>query len=131
MLLPLLALAAVQATPTAPPVEHPPHVIAGGPGAMADGPMRQMMMDYRACIDSHVAATPATVTAEAGAASVIAACKSQHDALYAQMSVMAAALPADRQEEIKARIAERDAGMAARIAEHIRTARAGAVAPAR
>lgn len=130
MILPLLAFAAVQAAPTAPPIEHPPHVIAGGAGAMADGPMRQMMMDYRACIDTNVAATPATVTAEVGAASVIAACKPQHDALYAQMSTMVASMPADRQEAMKARMAERDAGMAARIADHIRAARAG-TAPAR
>jgi len=131
MILPLLALAAIQTAPTAPPIEHPPHVIAGGTGAMAGGPMQQMMMDYRACIETHVAATPTTVTAEAGAASVIAACKSQHDALYAQMSTMIASLPADRQEAMKARMAERDAGMAARIAEHIQTARAGSTAPAR
>ncbi|WP_152569410.1 MULTISPECIES: hypothetical protein [Sphingomonas] len=130
MPLALLAFAAaLQAGPAPAPVMHPPHVIAGG-GATG-GDMAALITSYRECLRAKAAAVPVSVTPEAAAATAMAGCQREHDAVSASMTEMIATLPAEQQTMIRAKIAEREAAIPGQIADGIRAARAGTPAPAK
>lgn len=96
----------------------------------ARSPMAEAEMRYVDCLRSKAVGAPTTVTPEAAADAAIAGCKSEHDALVAVIQPVIVSLPPEQQEVAKAHMQEQEAGLSAKIASDLRTARAASTGTA-
>jgi len=134
------ALSAALALTGMPALAQPPATAPSGGTAAAQqyqptpaetAAIQQAAQGFGGCIQSGVGALPATVAADAGAATVIANCASQRQALVAAIEAMIPHMPADQQAAARAQVASRlDTGLQADIAGVIAQQRAAAAAAA-
>ena len=82
------------------------------------------------CVVGGIAAVPATVTPQAGAAQVLGGCNAQKLQLVEAAEAMIAALPEDRRAGAAAMLQTRLAGAEAEISAEITRRRSAAAAPA-
>ena len=115
------ALAQTQATPAQSAPAGPP------PAAMAA--VQQAGMVFGQCVQSGVPGVPATMTPEAGAASVVNACATQRQALVRAAEALIAALPEAQRSMAQDHLRTQLGGIETQIADGIRQMRA-APAPA-
>lgn len=78
---------------------------------------------FGTCVSAGVAGVGETVTPEAGAASVLAGCATQRQALEAAIQALIATLPADQQAEARAELSADLGGIEPDIASAIRQQR--------
>lgn len=103
---------------------------APAPAGAAPSPMAQAGMRYVGCLRTKVRAAPTTVAPEAVADAAIAGCKTEHDQLIAVITPVIASLPPEQQAMAKAHMQEEEAGLPAKIASDLRTARASSTGTA-
>jgi hypothetical protein len=85
-------------------------------------------MAFGQCLQTAVPAVPATVTPEAGAASVLAGCATQRQALDRAAAALIAAMPEAQRPMVQQQIQSQLTGVEAQVAAGIRAARAPAPA---
>lgn len=117
----LIAANAALAQTSAPSAEPSPAAVQA---------IQQTAMAFSQCVSGGVAALAASVTPEAGAASVLGGCATQRDQLVAAAEALIANIPADQQAGAREQLRSHLAGAEAQIAESIRQARTAAAAPA-
>ncbi|HET9509566.1 MAG TPA: hypothetical protein VFO80_00295 [Sphingomonas sp.] len=118
----ILALVLAQATtPAAPPPAAPP---AGA------ATIQTSAQAFSACLGPKVGAVPATMTPEQGADSVLAACKTEQDALRSAVEAMLATAPAEYQTMGRQQLNDGMAQARTQIADSIRQKRAAPATPA-
>ena len=130
--LPVLAVLCLAAVPalaqnsTAP--ASPPAAQAGPPPETVNA-IQQAGMAFGQCVQAGVPTVPANVTPEAGAASVLAGCSTQRQALDQAAAALIAAIPEAQRPMVQQQIDAQLAGVAGQVAAGIRQMRA-APAPA-
>lgn len=123
-----LAILCLVATPALAQNQTAPAANAGpSPEAMAA--IQTAGAAFGQCIQTGVAAVPASVTPEAGATSVLNGCATQRNAIEQVVQSMIAALPEDRRAMAQEQLRTQLAGLPTEIANGIRQSRA-ASAPA-
>jgi hypothetical protein len=115
------ALAQDQTAPAGTPAAPPPEAIAAIQSASAT---------FNACIQTGVAALPATVTPEAGATSVTNGCASQRAAIEQAVRALIATLPEASRPMALEQMQTQIAAIPAMVAERIRQVRTPAATPA-
>lgn len=124
-----LCLAAVPAfaqNTTAPAPAAP----AGPPPEVVNA-IQQAGMAFGQCVQAGVPTVPATVTPEAGAASVLAGCATQRQALDRAAAALIAAMPEAQKPMVQQQIQSQLGGIEAQVAAGIRASRtAPAATPA-
>jgi hypothetical protein len=127
-----LALSALLLASALPAVAQPP--AAAGTAPPAAGPeaaIQQAATAFGQCISTGMHAVPASVTPEAGAASVLGGCAAQRQQLTVAVNAMIATLPADQQAAAHAQFESQIGQADTQIAAAIRQQRAApAAAPA-
>jgi len=110
------AFAQNQTTPApAAPAGPPPEAIAA---------IQQAAMAFGQCVNTGAQGVAATVTPEAGAASVMSSCSTQLQALEGAANALIATLPEEQRAGAQAQLRSRVGGAEAEIANGIRQARA-------
>jgi hypothetical protein len=92
--------------------------------------IQQAGMAFGQCVQAGVPTVPATVTPEAGAASVLAGCSTQRQALDRAAEALIAAIPEAQRPMVQQQIQSQLAGVEAQVAAGIRASRAPAATPA-
>jgi hypothetical protein len=85
---------------------------------------------FGTCVSLGVQGVPATATPEAGAASALAGCATQQQALVQAVEAMIANMPAEQRAAARAHMESQLAQVPAEVADGIRQGRAAAAAPA-
>ncbi|HTU11903.1 MAG TPA: hypothetical protein VMG08_13515 [Allosphingosinicella sp.] len=127
--LPAAASAQTAATPPAP---TPPPAAAqppAGPPPAEMAAVQQTGMAFGQCVQAGSQAVPATVTPEAGAATVLSGCATQRQQLDQALRALVAAVPEAQRPMVQQQIDAQLAGVEAQVAAGIRQARTPA-APA-
>lgn len=121
-----LCLAAAPAVAqTAPATEAP-----AGPPPAEMAAVQQAGMAFGQCVQTGVGAVPATVTPEAGAATVIAGCATQRTALEQAAQALLATVPEANRAAAQTQIRSQLDAIPAQVAEGIRQTRSAGAAPA-
>jgi hypothetical protein len=130
---PILAVLCLATLPTAalaqpaPAAGQPP----AGPPPAAMATIQQAGTAFGQCVQAGVQNVPATVTPEAGAASVLGGCVSQRQQLEQAVQALLATLPAEQRAVGQERLRTELGGIEGQIAAGIRQRRAAATpAPA-
>ena len=112
------------AAQTAPPTEAfrpSPEIVAA---------IQQAALAFGNCVNAGVQGLPASATAEAGAATVLAGCSAQHQSLVQAAEAMIASMPEDQRADGHAQLESQMSQVPGRIADGIRQSRAAAAAAA-
>lgn len=101
-----------------------------GPPPEAMAAVQQAGMAFGTCVQTAAASVPATVTPEAGAASALASCTTQRQALEQAARALIAALPEAQRPMAEEQMRGQLAGLPGQIAAGIAASRGAAAAPA-
>ena len=139
--LPLALILAAAPALAQPPAATPP--AAGGTTTQAAPPaeafrpspeivaaIQQAAQAFGMCVNAGVQGLPATATAEAGAATVLAGCGAQRQTLVQAAEAMIASMPEDQRADGHAQLESQMGQVEGRIADGIRQSRAAAAAAA-
>lgn len=122
----LAALPAAALAQAAPSQPAPGQQAPAGPPPAAVNAVQQAGMAFGQCVQTGVQAVPATVTPEAGAASVLGNCAPQRQTLEQAVNALLATLPAEQRAAGQERLRTELGGIEGQIAGAIRSRRAPA-----
>jgi hypothetical protein len=128
-LLCLAASPALAQNQTAPAQSTPAAEAPAGPPPEVMQAIQQAGMAFGQCVNAAVPGVPASVTPEAGAASVLAGCSTQRAALDRAAQALIAAIPEAQRSIAQAQIRGQLDSIPTQVADGIRQSR-GAAAPA-
>ena len=125
----LAASPALAQTQTAPAQSAPAAEAPAGPPPAEMAAVQQAGMAFGQCVQTGVGSVPATVTPEAGAATVLAGCSTQRAALEQAAQALIAAIPEAQRPMAQTQVQAQLAALPGQVADGIRQMR-GAAAPA-